>query len=239
MLAISRRYHLSESDREDFSSAAHIHVVHDDYRVLRAFEGRCPLEVYLAAVVRSVFQEWRNTRWGRWRPSAAARRLGPVAILLETATVRDGLSMPEAVELLRTNHGVSESSDALHALAAQLPARTRRTFVGVETLDERPGDAAATEAHVDGADAARVVHALDRAIAALPPDDQLLLRLRFDQDVPLAAIVRMRGTDYQTTYRRLGRVLMELRNVMVSNGIRAEDVAYVLDRRGLAMREHT
>jgi RNA polymerase sigma factor for flagellar operon FliA len=237
--AMCQRHHVSTADRDDFVSAAHFHLVKDDYHVWRVFEGRAPIEVYLVAVLRQTFQDWRNARWGRWRPSAAARRLGPVAVLLETLWVRDGLAIDQVIEMMRTNHGVTESPAALHAMASQLPVRPPRTFVPTEEIDEHLKVPSGEDTHVGTVEADRVSHALDGALAHLTVEDRLLLRLRFDDDLPIATLARSRGTDYQTTYRRLTRVLGDVRRSIEASGVSAFDAAQVLARRGLAERDLT
>lgn len=233
---ICERYHVAHVDRDDLVSAAHFHLVRDDYRVLRAFEGRAPLTVYLLAVLRQLFQDWRNSRWGRWRPSVAARRLGPDAMLIEQLCQRDGHSLDEAVMLARTNHGVSSPESELRGLAAQLPARARRVYVSDDALADVATSGDADEL-VGAEEADRVSQALDRALGALSPEDRVLVRLRFEQDVSIAALARAQATDYQFIYRRLSRVLTGLRAAVEASGVSAVDAADVLARRGLALRE--
>ena len=47
------------------------------------FEGRSQLRTYLITVVQRHFLDDRNARWGKWRPSSIARRIGPIAVLLD------------------------------------------------------------------------------------------------------------------------------------------------------------
>ena len=42
--------------------------------------------------------DWRNSQYGKWRPSRQATRLGRHAITLERLMSRDSLSAAEAVE---------------------------------------------------------------------------------------------------------------------------------------------
>lgn len=233
---ICERHHVSLAERDDLVSAAHFHLVRDDYRVFRMFEGRAPLTVYLLTVLRQVFQDWRNTRWGRWRPSAAARRLGPEAILMETLCQRDGRTLEEAVEIARTNHRLPASSDQLRQLVAQLPVRTRRVFVSDAVLVDAPAQDGGDE-FVEAEEAGRVSVALDRALAALTPEDRVLVRMRFEHDVPIAALARTHAADYQFMYRRLTRVLFGLRAAVEASGVSGDDAAAVLAQRGLALRE--
>lgn len=235
--AICQRHHVSATDRDDFVSAIQFHLIKDNYQVWRAFEGRAPIEVYLLAVLRQAFQEWRNTQWGRWRPSVAARRLGPVAVLLEILWVRDGLAIDEVIEMMRTNHGVTETPAALHALASQLPTRPTRTFVPTDEIDTRTSAPSGEDTHIGAVEADRVSEALDQALSQLTASDRLLLRLRFDEGLPIATLARSQAADYQTTYRRLTRVLGDVRRALEASGVSAFDAGQVLARRGLALRE--
>ncbi len=67
-------------------------------------------------VVQRLFLDHRNRQWGKWRPSAEAKRRGPLAILLERLVVRDGWTFEQAVETLRTNHRGGGGWDAPRAL---------------------------------------------------------------------------------------------------------------------------
>jgi RNA polymerase sigma factor (sigma-70 family) len=62
--------------------------------------------------------------------------------------------------------------------------------------------------------------ALKSAIAALGPDDRLLLRLRFQDELPAPQIARIMSCRSQfDVYRRLRRVLNTLRTVLTRNGV--------------------
>src|SRR5204863_42105 len=87
---VSRRHRLTASEADDFSSAVRLHFIERKYEPLRRFEGRSSLRTYLTVVVSHLFLDYRNRQWGKWRPSAEATRVGPVAILFERLVVRDG-----------------------------------------------------------------------------------------------------------------------------------------------------
>jgi RNA polymerase sigma factor (sigma-70 family) len=62
--------------------------------------------------------------------------------------------------------------------------------------------------------------ALKSAIAALEPDDCLLLRLRFEDELPVPRIARIMSCRSQfDVYRRLRRVLDTLRTALILNGV--------------------
>ena len=70
--AVCRRRRLPPDEADDFGSEARLHLIKDDYAVLRAFQERSSLRTYLFAVLSHLFLDWRNARWGKWRPSAEA-----------------------------------------------------------------------------------------------------------------------------------------------------------------------
>ncbi len=68
---------------------------------------------------------------------------------------------------------------------------------------------------------ADLYHALESALALLDPHDRLLVKLRFEDDLPMPEVARNLG--YRTrfhAYRRLSHVLEELRRALESTGIR-------------------
>ena len=74
---ICRRHKISESEAEDFSSEVRLRLVENDYEVFRRFQHRSSLRTYLTIVIQRIYLDYRNHLWGKWRPSAEARRLGP------------------------------------------------------------------------------------------------------------------------------------------------------------------
>src|SRR4029453_1116188 len=81
---------------EGFASAVKLKLIANDYQVLRAFQGRSSLGAYLAAVVQRAWLAPPNQPWGKGGPSAAARRMAPLAVRLDTLLHRDGLTLDEA-----------------------------------------------------------------------------------------------------------------------------------------------
>jgi RNA polymerase sigma factor (sigma-70 family) len=62
--------------------------------------------------------------------------------------------------------------------------------------------------------------ALKSAVAALEPDDRLLLRLRFEDDLSAPEIARIMACRSQfDVYRRLRHALEKLRNALIRRGI--------------------
>lgn len=236
LAAVCRRYGLYGPDAEDFSSIARLHLIEDDYAVLRRFEGRSSLPTYLVVVITRQFQDWRNARWGKWRPSAEAKRLGETAVRLETLTVRDGLSLNEAHQVLSTNHQISETLDELEAIAARFPVRHKRSFVAEEAIDAMPAVSRSAEddvmAHEAAAAARRASDALSAALRELPPQDRLIVKMRFRDNCAIADIARALRIDAKPLYRHLERTLMGLRQTLHASGLKTADLTLAWSMQG-------
>ena len=132
---VCQRQKLAGSEAEDFGSEVKVRLVDRDYEVLRKFQERSTLRTYLTIVIQRIYLDYRNHLWGKWRPSAEAQRLGPVAVRLETVMARDGFSFDQACEYLRTNEHIVAADSELNAIAVRLPIRVRRAMVGDEELE--------------------------------------------------------------------------------------------------------
>src|SRR2546426_3629620 len=114
---------LRGAEAEDFWSTVKLRLIENDYEILGRFEGRSSLKTYMTVVVHRLYLDYQTQRFGKWRPSAEARRLGPVALRLELLLYRDGLTFEEARGVLPTDFQVAESRVALHELSLKLHRR--------------------------------------------------------------------------------------------------------------------
>jgi RNA polymerase sigma factor for flagellar operon FliA len=225
--------HLAASDADDFASIVKLKFIENDYAVLRKFEGRSSIKTYFTTVIQRLFLDYRISTWGKWRPSAEAKRRGAVALLLEQLTARDGYTFDEACELLRTKHGVVADRAALEEIAAKLPDRVRRRFEADDALVEVPAqtmapDQAAAQAEHE-ATAQRVADVMKALLAPIDTQDRLLLTLRFQDGRTVADIAKILHADQKALYRRLDRLLAQLRLGLEREGIDAGAIAAVLE----------
>ena len=229
---VCRRHHLSASEADEFRSDVRFHFIDNNYQVLDQFEGRCAFPTYVNVVVQRVFLDWRNRTWGRWRPSAEARRRGPAAVLLERLVQRDGWTVDEAVEQLRVNHGV-EIDQAMLAFSQTLSARTGRRVVSPDEPVEVEAPGPGADSNVVQAEqeflAKRVHAALERARQDLPPLERLILKMRFDDRVAVSDIARALNLEQRPLYRTIERVLAVIEKAMTAEGVSKADVAELLD----------
>jgi len=231
---ISSRYRLSAEDREEFASYAKLKLIEDDYAVLRKFQGRSSARTYLAIVLGRLYLDFRTQQWGRWRPSAEATRQGPVAVLFERLTIRDGHGFDDACELMRAQHGVDMTREELSALASRLPARVKRRFDTVDALVDMPADGADADQDVAErereAAAARVSAALRQALAGVDAQDRLILAMRFEDGRTVADIAATLRLDQRSLYTRVNRLLAQLRDALESAGVDAGAVVDMMER---------
>ncbi len=237
---VARRHHLSQADAEEFSGIVRYKLIDRDFAILRKFQGRSTLATYLTTVVERLYLDVCIAHWGRWRPSAAARRLGPLAILLEQLTGRDGLTFDEAVGTLQTNHHSSATRDELRTIFVQLPTRLSRP-AGEEEIAlaavRKGGVDDTLEQRVDREVVDRVEHALALALAALSPREQLILKLRFQDGLSVPAIGRLVNETPKALYHQLEQLARRLQEDLRRKGINSRDVERVVGHPALTLGE--
>jgi RNA polymerase sigma factor (sigma-70 family) len=231
---IVRRHHLNANDAEEFASLVRLKLLEDNYAVLRKFQERSSLRTYLTTVIQRLFLDYRIRAWGKWRPSAEAKRAGPLAMLLERLMMRDGLSFDEACSVIETNHRVTVGRRALEAMRERLPVRTRRRLVGEDAIGSSiPAEDQADRRVVEeehAMSALRTRDALTRAIAQLGVQDRLIVQLRFEQALSVADVARALCLDQKALYRRLDSLLSTLRASLEREGLRGPEVLELLGR---------
>lgn len=230
---IALRRGLRAADREDFASHVKMKLVENDYAVLRKFEGRSSLKTYLTVVVQRMYVDYCAATYGRWRPSAEARRAGSVGIALEQLLWRDGFSVDEACEILLTNHDVTIERAELERIAALLPPRTRPRFESDASLAQQaaatPGADALVQ-HRERSDIARRISAaLKRLIEEADPQDRLILMLRFADQRTVSEIASLLRLDQKRLYRRLDDLLGQIRHALHADGIDVQEALAVFD----------
>lgn len=222
--SIARRHAMGPDEADELASWVKAKLIENDYAVLQKFEGRSSIATYLTSVIANLFRDYRCQQWGRWRPSALAKRLGGLAVRLETLLHRDGYTLTQAVEVLRSAGLAGVSDRELFDLAARLPPR------------QRPGDGVDPDAEAPPADAdlwlSEQLHdwetargTLERLLADLSLEDQLILRLRYWEGFSVADVARALGLEQKPLYRRIDRSLERLRELLEAEG---------LDRAGVA-----
>jgi RNA polymerase sigma factor for flagellar operon FliA len=227
--SLCRRFGLSPDETQDVCSWVELKLIEDDYAAIRKFRGDSSIRTYLVVVVAALFRDYRASHWGRWRPSAAALRGGRLAVRLETLVYRDGCTLDQAARTLRAA-GETELSDArLAQLLAELPVRgpLRPYEAGEAPLDSVAAASSAEERVADEeAEQTRrtVCGALERVMAHLPDEDRLILRLQYWKGLSVADVSRALNLPQKPLYRRIERILGQLRRELPAEGVQPEQL---------------
>ena len=221
---------LRGADGEDFASTVKLRLIENDYEILGRFEGRSSLKTYLTVVVNRIYLDYQTQRFGKWRPSAEARRLGPVALRLEALLYRDGLTFEEARGVLQTDFQVAESREALHDLSLKLPRRSPRR-AGSSTDPELPAPTFGLST-IEQAErqilAERTFLVLRKALGRLPARDRIVLRLHVEAGLSVADVARALGEEQKALYRRRDAAFKQLRVDLEAEGIGCGDARELL-----------
>ncbi len=234
--SICQRYAFPTEEAEEFASWAKLRLIDDDYAVLRKFRGESLLSTFLVTVVHNLFRDFRNHRWGKWRPSAQARRLGVSAVQLETLLYRDGHDLAAAQRILRERFACPLEAKAIEALAARLPTRIRRKFEGEDRLAYLPATSPASNAEdeVQRRELAALAEtALADALRRLEPRERLLLKLRFEDGLTVAEIGKGLGVPAKPLYSRIQRSLGTLRRALEERGLDRSQIERIIGWAGL------
>lgn len=231
--ALARRQGLSGDEAADLASWIKLKLVENDYAAFRKFRGESCINTYLTVVVAMLARDYRVHRFGRWRPSAAARRKGNLAVRLEALIHRQGYHLRQAAELLRTSGETQLSDRELAGLLAQLPSREplRPVEVGAEPLATVAAAGSAdleVETEIREREQNHARAAIERCLSELPTEDRLILRMHFWQGMSVADIARGLQLEQKPLYRRLDRLLASLRERLTQAGVTREHIGELI-----------
>ncbi|HEX8452424.1 MAG TPA: sigma-70 family RNA polymerase sigma factor [Longimicrobium sp.] len=217
------------ADAEDFAGRVRMALIEDDYGIVRGFDGGSEFKTYLSTVIARLLVNFQREVGGRWRGSMAAQRLGPPADELERLVHREGFTLLQAGEKLRTEGRTTLSDAELARLFGQLPARTplrpevQEPVTGLEGQDDSRADDRVMEAEADSR-RVEIVRALDAAMGQLDPEERMIVKLRYADGNTLADVARTLRLDQKPLYRRAPRLLARLLQLLESAGLRRDDV---------------
>jgi RNA polymerase sigma factor (sigma-70 family) len=230
---VSRRNHLDETEADDFASHVRLKLLANDRAILKQFAGRSSAQTFLSIVVQRIFLDYRRACWGKWRPSAAATRLGGTAILTERLRSRDGRTADEVFELLTTNYQVRITRPDFERLVEQLPDRSSRSFETDEVLSGMAANSVGPDEALLQRELAKqkrqIAVALQEALARLPNSDRLLLTMRFEDGRSVAEIATALRLDQRGLYRRIDKLLKSLRREIPTSHLSDDVIGRLLE----------
>lgn len=228
-----RRASFFGADAEDFGSYVKLKLIENDYGVIRKFEGRSTFWAFIGVVVQRLLLDYRIHLWGRWHASAEAKRMGDVAIAIESMIFRDGRALEEAMPSLQRRWPELTRAD-VERIAGRLPHRTPRPFMAaLDDVSVEPcTDPSTVEESAFVSDrlllSRRLGDAVRRCLREVSSDERVLLRMRFEAGMTIAEISRVLGVDQKPLYRHLKHGLLRLRTYLEECGFGDADAESVL-----------
>jgi RNA polymerase sigma factor for flagellar operon FliA len=220
--SVCRRHGVNDHDAEDFASDIRLKLCEDDYAAIRKFQGRSSFKTYLTVVINKAFLDHRRHLWGKWTPSTQAKRLGPVAVVLETLVYRDGCTFEAACQLLEQKHTFTIDRRELRTMLAQLPRRTPRRFESDDELGTLPSNDDADAPLLDDERAeqrAAAEVALRDALDTLKDEDRAIIRMLYYEGMSAADVARGLTIEQKRLYPRIRQLLGSLRRILTDRKI--------------------
>lgn len=229
---ICRRNHLAPADCDDFRQHVYLKLIEGDYGVLGKFKGRSNLSTYLTTVITRLYSQHRYQQWGKWRPSAAAKRLGDKAVTVERMLTRDLLTLHEVIEILTTGKAPAFTREEIEKISALLPPRSPRpVMVAEQVLPDHPANDHSDDDVMEeerGRIAREIVQILDEQFRTIDAEDRIILKLRFWHGRTVPEIAAMLGADQKKLYKRIDRLTADLKKELDRRGVNADDALDLL-----------
>ena len=220
---VSRRNHVPPCEAEDFNSHVRFKLIEGNYAIIRKFEGRSSFATYLTTVIQRLYFQYRVQMWGKWRPSAEAKRLGDKGIAIERLLTRDGYTYGEVIEMLTTGTAPAFTRREIEAIHARLPVRQPRPVLVSESASSDMPARELPDAGLIGAERQHVARAayavLDRAIGDMSTEERTILRMRFASSLKVPEIATALSIDAKKLYKRIDKLLVFLRGTLERAGI--------------------
>lgn len=232
----ARRQHLTPAQTQDFLGDVLVHLIEDNYAVLRKFRRQSSLRTFLGIVIKRLCLDARIAEWGKWRPSVHSRRAGDIVVMIERLTMRDGLTFDEACATLRTNHQLVFDDRTLEKHFGRFNHRSRPHFVSQEYIEDEPASGSVADGSLMDRDAdhmlSRAAAAMTATLHSLPVEERNILMLHFRDGMTVASIARQLGVDQKLLHRRVASTLKRLRTSLEAAHVRKPDLLGAIGRSG-------
>jgi len=205
------------------------------FKRLKAFNtgGPASFSTWLRTVVRNLCLDWRRTRFGRPHFPVPVINLPPIEREIYLSINHQGRTLVETiswVQALYPRLSRQEVLDAMDSLDRTLGAEGRHrkssTRPRVESLSSEwegsngPPTRVAIEPGPDPEDSTstrELAQKLRAAVDELPPEEQLMVRLRFEEELTLAEVARLTGhSNPQAVDRTIRHIQKKLQQILES-----------------------
>jgi RNA polymerase sigma factor (sigma-70 family) len=225
--------HIDRDEGEEFGSHVKFKLIESNYAIIRKFEGRSSFGTYMTTVIQRMFFQYRVQMWGKWRPSAEAKRLGAKGITVERLLTRDGYTHAETASILTTGSNPVFSLTEIEAIFIRLPVRRPRPVLvsAIDNMDKGPLVEPEHELfRGERGEAARhAASTIDAVMVSMDPEDQMILRLRFWAGRKIPQIGLALGLDHSKLYKRIDKLLAQLKLALEKEGLSAADACELLN----------
>ena len=233
--SVAQRYGYQSDDAEDFSSHVKTRFLDNNYAVLRKFQGRSSLSLYIKTVIHRLWIDYEIKRTGKWRSSSTARKIGPIAVQLEELLYRKRYTFEEAYQILNSRHGTCPPRDTLSLLIQKLPKRWGKASVRMVSLDGLDPAKVTTAAEIQDPKTGERVEILRRVLTdfmdRLAGADRMILKMRFEDDFTFEEIGRLLKKKKLQVYWRIRKLLSDIEKELHAHGLAEDAVREIIDQR--------
>ena len=204
----------------------------DNFKRLRAFKGNSKLNTYLYSLINSLVIDFRRKQYGRRRIPAGVAKLGKWAETVYRFVCWQKFTFDDAYDFLRIDGlytgSYREFIKEIEPIK-KAPCRENPAFQSIDETRENAlkniDDQGANplESLLQKLDRERRIKAIKvirATTAALPEEDQLLVRLVYGSDQSVSAAAKVIGLPASTAGKRLKRLLTKYREKLLAEGIR-------------------
>ena len=230
--AVCKRHFSNENDQNECYVFVLDSLKADNYKRLRAYQGRSKLNTYLYSLTNSLVIDFRRKRYGRRRIPASVAQLGKWAEAVYRLVCWQKFSFDDAYDFLRIDGLFEGPYDKFIKEIEPIrnaPCRENPTFQSLNDPGNRfiqntnGTNFNPLESLVQKLDRKRRFNALEvirETIKALSPEDQLLVRLVYGSEQPVSVAARVMGLSASAARRRLKGLLAKFREELLAKGIR-------------------
>ena len=230
--AVCQRHFSAENDRDECFVFILDSLRADNFKRLRAYEGKSKFTTYLYTLINSLVIDFRRKRYGRRRIPATVLKLGRWAEAVYRLVCWQKFSYDDAYDFLQID-GLFEGNYEQFMRAIEpiqkAPCREDFTFKPIDALGRDPlncidgTDANALEVLIQKLDEQRRMHALKvirETTKILPEADQLLVRLAYGSGHSLRAAAKTVNLSPSAARKKLQGILINYRKKLLAVGIR-------------------
>lgn len=224
----------------------------NNWKRVRAYCGKATFSTYLQVLTGRILEDFARSRFGRVRPPSWVKVLGGVWSKLFSALCLERLQVPEAVEVVFQRQNVSskkEIEEAAYTLLGRIPGCGSEQGLEVE-YDESNIENSAVHfrtsgqmedkelrevlAEILGLQTGEGVSLQEKSVARLKemkitllPEEKLLLRLCFQDDLSVVGAGKMIGLNRNQAYGKMRRLLARIRKAFKQTGLDRELQLYL------------